>query len=93
MVAWVDTAFNGTLVVPRKNIAELRLTQESVLGAILADGNQVELECYACFIDWFGETYLLQVVANDGDYPLLGTMLLDGRRLTIDYTDRTLDIE
>jgi hypothetical protein len=31
-------------------------------------------------------------VANDGEYPLLGTMLLDGRRLEIDYKARTVEL-
>jgi hypothetical protein len=32
------------------------------------------------------------MVANDGRYPLLGTMLLNGRRLEIDYQARTVEI-
>lgn len=78
LVVWIDTAFNGGLVLPRKQIAELGLKKESSAEAILADGHSVELETFACFFDWFGLSYETQIVANDGEYPLLGTMLLNG---------------
>ena len=92
IVAWIDTAFNGGLVMPRKQINELGLKKESSAEAVLADGSLVELETFACFFEWFGETYETQVVANDGDFPLLGTMLLDRHRLNIDYEARLVEL-
>ena len=59
---------------------------------MLADGTTVELETYACFLDWFGATYETQIIANDGEYPLLGTMLLAGRKLEIDYVAKTVTL-
>lgn len=85
MTAWIDTAFNGGLVIPHKQITALGLKQQSSAEAILADSSRVELETYVCFIDWFGETYETQIVGNDSECGLLGTQLLDGRRLEIDY--------
>jgi len=90
---WIDTAFNGTLVLPRKQIADLGLVKQSSAEAILADGQPVELETFSCHFDWFGNSYETQVVANDGEYPLLGTMLLDGHRLTIDYQRKTVELK
>jgi clan AA aspartic protease len=90
LAAWIDTAFNGGLVLPRHLIELLGLVKESSAEAILADGNTVELETYACFFDWFGATYETQIVANDGEYPLLGTMLLTDRKLEIDYKATTV---
>lgn len=72
LVAWIDTAFNGGLVIPRSHIDSLGLSMESSAEAILADGKAVELETYACFFDWFGDTYETQVVANDGNFPPVG---------------------
>ena len=68
IVAWIDTAFNGGLVIPRKLIAQLGLVKESSAEATLADGQCVELETFACFFDWFGESYETQIVANEGAY-------------------------
>jgi predicted aspartyl protease len=92
IVVWIDTAFNGGLVIPRKQIAELRLVKESSAEAMLADGHAVELETFACFFDWFSNSYETQIVASNGEYPLLGTMLLDGHRLEIDYGAKTVEL-
>ena len=92
ILAWIDTAFNGGLTIPQAQTVALGLTQESSAEAVLADGSIVELETFACFLDWFGNTYQTQVAASDGEYPLLGTMLLDGHRLTIDYSAKTVEL-
>lgn len=34
----------------------------------------------------------VQVIANDGEFPLLGTALLDERCLLIDYRERSLEL-
>ena len=72
---WVDTAFNGGLVIPRIEIERLGLREATSTRAILADGNEVDLPTYTCYLEWFGSVYRTQVVANDGEHPLLGTML------------------
>lgn len=90
LVVWIDTAFNGGPAIPRQKVAELGLSKQSSAEAILTDGRSVELESFACFVDWFGNTYETQVAASDGEYPLLGTMLLDGHRLDINYAAKTV---
>jgi clan AA aspartic protease len=92
LVAWIDTAFNGGLALPRKRVAELGLAKQSSAEATLADGRTVELETFACFLDWFGNTYETQVAASDGEYPLLGTMLLAGHRLDINSAAKTVEL-
>ncbi len=91
--AWVDTAFNGELVIPQTMIDAIGLQQSGGIRARLADGKDVILEAYSCEIDWFGRQRLVEVVANEGELPLLGVGLLLGHRLTVDYTDLTLSIE
>ncbi len=92
VVAWVDTAFNGGLTIPRPLVAALGLPQESSVEAVLADGRTVPLETFGCYLDWFGGTYQTQIAASDGEYPLLGTLLLAGRRLVIDYAAKTVEV-
>jgi predicted aspartyl protease len=89
---WIGTAFNGTLVLPCQQMDALGLVQESSAEAILANGQTVELETFACFVEWFGNSYETQVVANDGEYPLLGTMFLAGHRLEIDYSAKAVEL-
>ena len=93
LTVWIDRAFNGGLVIPRKQIGSLGLSKDSTAEAILADGKIVELQTYSCAFDWFGATIETQVVANEGQYPLLGTMLLQGRRLIIDYSAKVVEVE
>jgi clan AA aspartic protease len=92
LVAWIDTAFNGCLVIPRKRVTELKLSKRISSETILADGRTVEFETYSCFFDWFGNTYETLVVASEGEHALLGTMLLDGHRLDIDYSAKTVQL-
>jgi clan AA aspartic protease len=93
VVVWVDTAFNGGLVLPRHEIQRLGLKESSSTLATLADGQQVELPTYACYLDWFGREYRTQIVANEGAHPLLGTMLLDGYDLHVSYKRRTVTLD
>lgn len=90
VLAWIDTAFNGGLVMPRANIERLGLRQASTTQAILADGSSVVLETFTCYLDWFGSRFRTQVVANGGEFPLLGTLLLADRMLTVDYKTKTV---
>lgn len=92
LVVWIDTAFNGGLAIPRKLISQLALVKESSAEAILADGQIVDLETFVCFVDWFEDCYQTQAAASDGTYPLLGTTLLAGHRLDIDYGAKTLEL-
>jgi len=90
---WIDTAFNGGLVIPLDQIELLGLEKESSAEAIHADGQTVMLETYRCCFDWFGETYETQIIANEGRFPLLGTMLLDKHRIEIDYSNMTVELK
>jgi clan AA aspartic protease len=89
---WVDTGFTGDLVLPQVLIDELQLPKSGSVDAILADGSQIELNTYTCVIKWFGVERQLEVIANDGDYPLLGVGLLLGKELRVDYRNLKLSL-
>ena len=81
----IDTGFNGALVLPRAEATRLNLT---VLGRVpiigvgrarqIADIAELEIE-------WLGQSRAVEVIISDGDDSLLGTELLDGSRLVLDY--------
>jgi predicted aspartyl protease len=73
-------------------IESLRLDSLVETEAVLADGSKVTLDTYVCFLEWFGKRLPLQVIANDGRFPLLGTGLLDERLLKIDYRGKTIEL-
>ena len=86
--AWLDTAFDGHLVLPRSQIEELGLDVIADAEAILADGSRTRLRCYYCVVDWLGSIVPIQVIENEGQLPLLGTGLLAQADLRINYRTR-----
>jgi len=93
VTTWIDTAFDGHLVLSLAMIKELELESLVETEAILADGSRVCLDTFFCDVDWFGEELPLQVIANDGRYPLLGTSLLEHRVLHIDYQQKRVSLD
>ena len=93
VTTWIDTAFDGHLVFSAKLIEDLGLDPLVETEAILADGSKVILETFICFVDWFGERMPLQVIANNGRFPLLGTGLLTQRVLHVDYVQQMLRLD
>lgn len=91
--AWIDTAFNGDLVLSQQHIDELDLAASGTVSAVLADGSEVTLPKYVCRIDWFGEERELEIVANQGKYALLGVGLLLNRDLHISYRSNEITLE
>lgn len=80
-------------MISLEQIKELELEPLAETEAILADGSRVILETFLCDIDWFDERMSLQVIANEGRFPLLGTGLLELRTLLIDYRQKTVALD
>ena len=93
LLAWIDTAFNGGLAIPRDLAAVLGLVEVSYVEAILADGKSVQLPLLRCIIDWFGHYYETEIAASEGKFALLGTVLLRDRDLHIDYKAKTVELQ
>jgi clan AA aspartic protease len=93
VTAWIDTAFTGDLVLPRPQVASLGLPVKSAVPAILADGSRIEVDTFTAYLDWFGRSRRLEIIANDASLPLLGMGLLRGRILHIDYAAGTLALD
>jgi len=90
--AWLDTAFDGHLVMPKSEIVRLGLGVLADTDAVLADGSTTRLRCYYCVVDWLGETIPIQVVENAGSLPLVGTALLCLADVRINYRSRNCSV-
>ena len=90
---WIDTGFTGELVMPRSQIDWLRLKPGLMVRAVLADGRESRLKTFVAWIDWFGETLEVEVVAGESDTALLGVGLMLGRRLFVDYESLNLTLD
>ena len=90
--AWIDTAFDGDLVIPQAVLDAWGALPDSFIKARMADASQATLATYICTVAWFGGEHAIQVIAGGGQFPLLGTGLLSGRRLVIDYQTGSLEL-
>jgi len=83
--AWIDTAFDGYLVMPKSEIERLSLGVLADTDAFLADGSTARLRCYYCVVEWLDQIIPAQVIENVGNFPLIGTALLADVDLRINY--------
>ena len=86
----MDTAFSGDLVLPRSSILALELPVGATARAVLADGSEIDIETFTCLLQWFGTWQAIEVIANEGQLPLIGVGLLKGHLLSVDYRTGTL---
>jgi clan AA aspartic protease len=91
--AWIDTGLTGELVIPVVQVKSLGLVRSATVKAGLADGSEVLLDTYSCLITWCEKDLEIEVIANNGQFPLLGVGLLCEHRLTIDYPAREVAID
>ena len=82
----VDTGFEGALTLPPAAVTALNLTYVVDIVVNLADGSQRKVGAYQATITWDGQDTDVAVFAM-GDRPLLGTSLLDGFNLSVDFAD------
>ena len=82
----VDTGFEGALTLPPAAVATLGLPYLININANLADDTRKKVAVYQGTIVWDGAELAVAVLAM-GRRPLLGTALLDGRRLCADFVD------
>jgi clan AA aspartic protease len=88
----IDTGFDGALVLPRPEATRLNLIvlgRVPIIGVgrIRAIADIAELE-----VEWLGESRAVEVIISSGDDSLLGTELLDGSRLVIDFINYTVTV-
>ncbi len=88
----IDTGFDGALVLPRSEANRLNLTilgRVPIIGVsrIRSIADIAELE-----IEWLGKSSAVEVIISDGDDSLIGTQMLDGSRLVVDYINHMVTV-
>ena len=88
----VDTGFVGAgLVLPREVVEELGLVVIGSEEVETVGGATVTADITVGQAEWLGEVRSVLIIVNESY--LVGSHLLDGTRLTIDYGRRTLTVE
>jgi clan AA aspartic protease len=86
--AWIDTGCTGELLLPKVHIGALGLPCSGQVKAALGDGSVVFMDTYTCLVDWFGKSKQIEVIGNDGRFPLIGVGLMGDCELTVNYHTR-----
>ena len=88
----IDTGFSGGLVLPRDVVDELGLTIFGQMPFEVVSGAQMSADFTEVKIKWLDEERIIDVIVSESDDALIGTALLDGARLTIDYLANAVSI-
>lgn len=84
----VDTGFNGALCLPRLVAEKLGLEKISEVETFGIGGHKESLDVALASGKWFGGETQVEVLINDGDDRLLGSELLGGKILEINYRSK-----
>ncbi len=85
----IDTGFNDHLTLPPQAVRAMNLPLFSTTPARLADGREALLSIHLATIVWDKLEQVVPVLAS-GYKPLLGTALMEGYHLEIDFEDNGL---
>lgn len=88
----IDTGFNGALCVPFSLVEELGLKTVSEVEIFGIGSHKESIEMAITNIIWFDRITAIEVLINNGDDRLLGSELLDGKILRINYQNKSLSI-
>ena len=82
----VDTGFQGALALPPAAVHALGLPFRDTIAANLANNTDVDIDVHKAVIVWNGQERAVDVLAT-GRRPLMGTMLLDGFHMGVDFVE------
>jgi clan AA aspartic protease len=88
----IDTGYTGTLVVSEGAASDLGMRYAGSVRVTLADGSMVVLPRYEAEIEWVGGVRSILASAIPLGSALVGTKLLDGHRLAIDYAGGSVEV-
>lgn len=88
----IDTGFTGALVLPAEFVARIESIDVGRELFNLVGGTQMEADIALVSVEWLGAERTLRAIVSENDDALIGTELLDGTVLTIDYVARTDNI-
>lgn len=86
----VDTGFSGALVLPQALVARLNLPIVGREVFEMIGGRRFVAGMALAEVEWLGRRRTFRVIISEDT--LLGTEMLDGCRLVIDYTAHTVTV-
>jgi clan AA aspartic protease len=92
--AVIDTGFNGQVSLSRRRVDEfnLKLTREGTIEIELASGTVIEEDVYSGTIRFDGQELVAEVILTDAKDSFVGTGLLTGKVLLINFSTRDVTV-
>lgn len=88
----LDTGFDGALLLPRALGERLQIQVVGRLVLQVAGGSHVGADVGLAQVEWLGESRFVEVIFGGGADTLIGTEMLAGTRLVLDYVAGTVAI-
>jgi clan AA aspartic protease len=94
VLAVIDTGFNGQVSLARRlaDMLDLPLIYEGTVEVELASGTVVDEDVYSGPIRFDGHELLAEILLTDAEDTLIGTGLLTGKVLLINFVTRAVTI-
>src|SRR5919198_536136 len=81
----VDTGFTGALVLPRAFVTDNALPVVGRETFTTVEGQEIEADIALAEVEWLGEAQTRRGIVSEGEEAMIGTEMLIGTVLTIDY--------
>ena len=88
----LDTGFNGSLLLPQSFVEQHSPAVFVRVQVELAEGKTAEVGMTTVEIKWLGNEFPINILVSEADEALLGTEMLNGSVLEIDYKNRSVKI-
>ena len=88
----VDTGFDGGLMLPATFAEHLQIQLVGELLFEMVGGAKMSAQVGLAQIEWLSETRKIEVIIGEGNDALIGTELLVGTKLTVDYVAGVITI-
>ena len=88
----LDTGFDGGLMLPAAFVSEAHIAVIEELTFEVVGGERISATFGLAEIDWLGRVRQVEVIISESDDALIGTELLIGSTLVIDYPTSSLAI-
>jgi clan AA aspartic protease len=85
----IDTGFNDYLTLPAQAVNAMNLPLYSSIPARFADGSEALLAIHLATVVWDDVEKVVPILAS-GYKPLLGTAMMEGYHIEIDFEDNGL---
>jgi clan AA aspartic protease len=89
----LDTGFNGALFLPRGLVEQLGLPILGREAVGWVNESEEDMDISLARIEWLGADREVEVIVGEGDDALIGTELLEGARVLLDFVAGTISIE